>query len=51
VQGKTAQRFRTVITLGVLSFNKYQPTDQKVGVRNDQTAAMPSADKAWEFSP
>lgn len=31
LQGRTAQRFRTVITLGVLSFNKYQPTDQKVG--------------------
>lgn len=30
LQGRTAQRFRTVITLGVLSFNKYQPTDLKV---------------------
>jgi hypothetical protein len=32
-QGRTAQRFRTVITLGVLSFNNYQPLDQKVCVR------------------
>jgi len=35
--GRTAQRFRTVITLGVLSFNKYQPTDQKIRMMDDES--------------
>eukprot|EP00879_Flechtneria_rotunda_P013180 GHRR01013765.1.p1 GENE.GHRR01013765.1~~GHRR01013765.1.p1 ORF type:complete len:142 (+),score=40.16 GHRR01013765.1:133-558(+) len=35
--GRTAQRFRTVITLGILSFNSYKPTDLKV-CRPTQTA-------------
>lgn len=39
VQGRTAQRFRTVITLGVLSFNKYQPTDLKVRRKYPSQAA------------
>eukprot|EP00882_Tetradesmus_deserticola_P019052 GHRQ01020497.1.p1 GENE.GHRQ01020497.1~~GHRQ01020497.1.p1 ORF type:complete len:285 (+),score=100.40 GHRQ01020497.1:274-1128(+) len=30
LSGQTAQRFRTVITLGTLSFNLYQPKDLKV---------------------
>jgi hypothetical protein len=30
LQGQTAQRFSSVITLGILSFNLYQPKDLKV---------------------
>lgn len=30
LQGQTAQRFNTVINLGTMSFNKYQPNSMKV---------------------
>eukprot|EP00879_Flechtneria_rotunda_P004252 GHRR01004500.1.p1 GENE.GHRR01004500.1~~GHRR01004500.1.p1 ORF type:complete len:277 (+),score=78.93 GHRR01004500.1:133-963(+) len=38
--GRTAQRFRTVITLGILSFNSYKPTDLKIKITSTDAGGV-----------